>query len=80
MFDMLAKRCGEGDRDHAVITTVLFIDDRDISLERRVFLLGDYKVHVHGDWSQLRGEVFTGRGRKRPGPPGQGVVYGPVQQ
>ena len=64
MFDILAQRCGEGDRDHAVITTVLLIDDRDISLEPCVLLLRYDHVHLDGHWSLCRGEVLTGSTEK----------------
>ena len=60
MFDILAKRRGEGDRNHAEITTVLVIDDRDISIEDRVILLGYNHVHVNGHWLLCWGEAFTG--------------------
>lgn len=79
MFDVLAKWCGEGDRDHAVITTVFLIDNSDVSLERRVVLLGYDHVHLDGYWSLCGGEALTGRRGERPRSPCQGVVYGPVQ-
>jgi len=80
IFDILANRCGEGDRDHAVITTVFLIDDRDISLEPCVLLLRYDHVHLDGHWSLCRGEALTGRRFERPRPPCQGIVHGPVQQ
>ena len=60
MFDILATRCGEGDMDHTIVTTVFLIDNSDITLEHRVFLIRDDEVHVYDDRSCLRGEALTG--------------------
>lgn len=79
MFDILAKRCGEGDWNHAVITTVFLIDDRDISLEHSVLLLRYDHVHLDGHWPLCRGELLTGRWGERPRPPCQSIVHGPVK-
>src|SRR5512137_2036121 len=80
IFDILAKRCGEGDRDHAVITTVFLINDLDISFELCVLLLRYDHVHLNGHWPLCGGEALTGRWGERPRPPCQGIVHGPVQQ
>lgn len=60
MFDVLVKRCGERDRDHAVITTVILIDDRDISLELCILLLRYDHIHMDSHWLLCRGEALTG--------------------
>ena len=60
LFNVLVKRCGEGDRDLAVITTVLLIDDRDVPTEDRIALLGYDHVHLDGHRSLRRGETLTG--------------------
>lgn len=59
LFNVLVKRCGEGDRNYAIITTVLLIDDGDVSLELCVLLVGYNHVHMDGEWSLCRGEVLT---------------------
>ncbi len=59
LFDVLVKRCGESDRDPAVITTVILIDDRDISLELCILLLRHDHIHMDGHWSLGWGEALT---------------------
>jgi len=60
LFNVLVIRCGEGDRNYAIITTVLLIDDGDVSLELCVLLVGYNHVHMDGEWSLCWGEVLTG--------------------
>lgn len=60
MFDVLTKRCAKGDRNHAIIITVILIDDRDISLELCVLLLRNDHIHMDGHRLLCRGEALTG--------------------
>ncbi len=78
LFNVLVKRCGKGDRNYAIITTVFLIDDGDVSLELCVFFVGYNHVHMDGHWSLCWGEVLTGRRFECPRPPCRGVVHGPV--
>ena len=51
MFDILTQRGGKGDRDYAGITTVIPVDDRDISLEPCILFVRYDHIHLDGHWS-----------------------------
>ena len=76
----MAKRCGEADGDVAIITTVVLVDDRDVSIEHSVFFYWYNQVHLYSDRPLCRSEVLTRCWFERPCSPCQGVVDRPVQQ